>query len=1694
MTQDFAADANDTKRKGRIIALMALLLAALLISGTAIYAQNLTKFSVAKTITGPAGAPALTNLNFGVNANCTPSAVAPNQTINYGIGAGATTFGAPASATCTVTETSMPFLPAVAQEYCKKLGLVASWGTQTYSLNGGPATTNAPSFVVSTPAILYNSVTINNRWQCLPGKTGQLSVRKIASGPKGSPLLPSLGFGVNVNCSPAVTPANVIVMSNGGGANFTPVMGASCTITEAPQPALPANTQEFCAAQGGTAAWNAPVYTPNGTTTPPTVIIGSTPQAVLIANTWSCRPVEKSKLTVRKIVSGQQGAPALTNMNFGVNANCTPAMTPATLTVNNGTGGGSVTFTVVTGAVCTVSESTTMPAFPAIANEYCLSQGGAPVWDSPVYTPNGNTTPPTVTVSGSSLLVTITNKWRCKQVQMVKLQVRKNVIGQQGAPSLGALSFGINANCTPAATPPNQTVTNGGSVTFPVQTGANCTVTESSVMPVFPTVAVEYCLKQGGTPVWHQPVYMPNGTVTPPTITMTISKLVTVTNKWRCKQEAIVTLAVRKYVFGPQGGPFLTGLNFGINANCTPATTPSNQTVANGGFVSFVVQMGAICTVTESSVPAFPAIATEYCLGKGGTPFWDQPTYMPNGTTTPPTLTMNTQKNVTVTNRWRCKQNETVKLEVRKKVNGPQNAPIFSGLSGGLTFPVNANCTPATMPAIMFVTAGGSVYFNVQSGAICTVTEGPPPAFPPVAVEYCATKGGTPVWDPPVYIPSGNTTPPTVTVVGPTTVVQIINTWSCKVAPKRKLEVRKELTGPVGAPSLGNLNFAINANCSPAVGSPNQVISVGAPFTYVVPNGTTCTISESTTMPAFPPNAVQYCLLQGGTPSWNAPIYNPVGNTTPSTVTVNASGMSVTISNSWRCIPNPPRTLTVRKTVISPPGVPPLGSLNFGVIATCTPATSPSSQTVTSGGSVTFTVQAGAICTVTESSVMPAFPPLAVQLCANSGAVPVWNPPVYTPNGTTTPPTVTISAPNTLVNITNSWSCKKLNGQINLTKIVQGPTAQLPNMTFTINAACTPAASVASVAITTTYPHGGTAGGAIIAPIGANCTLTEVQPPVNSAMTAFCGNNSTPVWEPFVPVNMTITSAPQNLTVINKWKCVPKTGSLEVMKEVTNPSTAVYIPPQSFVMNINCSPSISQPTVTLTGWPGASSMVNNIPVGSTCSIVEQTPIPVPSQLATYCASQGMTFQWDAPTYTNQSNVPVSSVTITSGVNSIKVRNHWRCLPNTGQLEIMKSFTTIPTAVQWPATNWIINTNCSPAGSVSSVTVNTSASGNAVIDGSYPNIISVPVGANCIIEEPTSSLPAFPSWITAYCGNAANGSGTPQWNVPSYTYNGQTTTTPLTFVMTAGIHTVTVNNGWSCVPNAPGSQAQIFKKVIGPPPGVMVPPVFSANFTIVSNCSTASSPTSVSATASDNGLTVLGGVITVPAGANCQYGEPVLPAFPAAANTYCANSGQGVPVWETPVISTTNGTNMTNVYVTNKWKCVMNHPWILSVIKTVQGPAGAPPLPVLPYVIDRNCTGVAANGGTPMGSATINTATTSNAINVGGLVTVGAHCTLSEVQPPLPPAAVTYCANQSPAGIATWNAPAYSLPMPIAGDFPANNKTVTVTNSWFCLSTQKVAPPKKKKKPKFKINIGIGIGGGGGGGDNPKPPRDIPNGP
>ncbi len=601
-----------------------------------------------------------------------------------------------------------------------------------------------------------------------------------------------------------------------------------------------------------------------------------------------------------------------------------------------------------------------------------------------------------------------------------------------------------------------------------------------------------------------------------------------------------------------------------------------------------------------------------------------------------------------------------------------------------------------------------------------------------------------------------------------------------------------------------------------------------------------------------------------------------------------------------------------------------------------------------------------------------------------------------------------------------------------------------------------------------------------------SCIITETsKPAIPAAMATKCNGAGNVLQTSNSPVTLTSLAAIDNpVTITNTYKCKPlaNTGDLEVIKEITNPVTAAYIPPQTYPMTVSCIPASGGPAVVtplpMSGWPGTFGMVNNIPVGSTCTVTEQVPtVSIPATLANNCPV-GTTFAWNDPAV----YVPSSgSVVIVAGVNVVRVKNTWSCKPNiaNGQINLTKVVQG-PTA-QLPDMTFTINAACSPVASVSSAAITTSYPHSGTTGGP----IVAPVGASCTLSE-VQPLPVNAS-MTAFC--PAN--TTPTWQ----------TWPPVSITITAAPQNLTVTNVWSCVPNytGPTDELEIIKTVQGPAISTQFP---QTTFNIGVNCAGTAYNKPITTSATSNGTFTNSGSLIVPENSNCVISETP-PPIPLAAITYCKTYAAGSfgavntsAMWEEPVYTPSPniamGPGIQTVTVTNKWKCVSGHPLGIQVIKTVQGPAGAPVLPLMPFAISKSCN---TSGTVTNGSVTINTATTSTAVNVGTLVNGGSYCNITEVQPPLPPEAQTYCTTQTPGSIATWNAPTYSLPMPILADSNVIIKLVTVTNSWFCLSNQKVAP-KKKKKSKFKINIGIGIGGGGGGRDNPKPkpPRDIPNGP
>lgn len=656
---------------------------------------------------------------------------------------------------------------------------------------------------------------------------------------------------------------------------------------------------------------------------------------------------------------------------------------------------------------------------------------------------------------------------------------------------------------------------------------------------------------------------------------------------------------------------------------------------------------------------------------------------------------------------------------------------------------------------------------------------------------------------------------------------------------------------------------------------------------------------------------------------------------------------------------------------------------------------------------------------------------------------------------------------------------------------------------FGFSVACSPYAIPTSAASTFNLSTGssGYSSYHAVTPVAkyGSCTVTETSmPAIPAAMATKCGGAGNVLVASNSPVTLTsLASVNNQVTVTNTYKCNSGMGQLEVIKSFTTLQTPVQWPATSWTINTNCTPTGSASSVTITTPASGNAVITGsalvtAPIGAQCTVDEPQPTTsFPTWITNYCAmpSHGGGLPiWDTPTYTVNGVTTTTPPTVGIGntVQTVKVNNAWHCgASNTGTLTVIKAVTTPQGPFPFPSKSWLIGTNCTPTGSASSITLTTAQTGNATVSAS--GSVTAPIGANCTVSETQPTTAMLPSWAAGYCATSPGG---PQWAAPTYTVNGVTTTTAPIIGITAGTQSVIVNNSWSCAPSGNGGgggstdDLEIIKTVVGPAIPVQFPAT-TFDIGVVCNPAASASLLSITTPASSNASITASGLFVAPANANCVVSE-TQPAIPVAAINHCktTNGTSFTAIWEAPAYAPSSSVNMgagvQTVTVTNKWKCVINHPWMLSVIKTVQGPTGAPILAVMPFVISANCPGSPSPS-----SLTINTATTSAASSM--FLSPGAQCTLSEVQPTLPVAADTYCATATPGGTAKWNAPTYSLPMPIAGDFPSNNKTVTVTNSWFCLSPAKVAP-KKKKKSKFKINIGIGIGGGGGGRDKP---RDTP---
>ena len=171
--------------------------------------------------------------------------------------------------------------------------------------------------------------------------------------------------------------------------------------------------------------------------------------------------------------------------------------------------------------------------------------------------------------------------------------------------------------------------------------------------------------------------------------------------------------------------------------------------------------------------------------------------------------------------------------------------------------------------------------------------------------------------------------------------------------------------------------------------------------------------------------------------------------------------------------------------------------------------------------------------------------------------------------------------------------------------------------------------------------HGNTSTTPFPVPVGETCTVTEgTRPSLPPGCTWLA-----PV---YAPASVTIASGLNQVTVTNGYRCeITRGGSLVVTKEVVNDSP-IPLPSEVFPVTVTCGGNVTNFNLV----PGAPQTVNNIPLNTSCSVVEAT---TPTMAANACPPR------TTPTWTTAYQ-PTSPINITGTGVAELVKNTLTCVP------------------------------------------------------------------------------------------------------------------------------------------------------------------------------------------------------------------------------------------------------------------------------------------------------------------------------------------------------------------------------------------------------------------------------------------------
>ncbi len=451
-----------------------------------------------------------------------------------------------------------------------------------------------------------------------------------------------------------------------------------------------------------------------------------------------CNPV--GKISVTKAIDASGAQPAAGDQ-FTFQINCPGSANDQTIVLTAPNLGPVSSNNIPTGTVCTVTE-TGKPGSTTLIS----------------YVPNGNTTPPSITVgNGTTVNVTTTNKYKSGRIS-----VTKTIDKTGGTPNAGD-QFTFAINCPGTAYDQNITLTYPGTM-GPVSTGlipagSQCVVTETA--------------KPADTTLIS---YTPNGNTTPPTITVGDGTTVNVTAKNKYPKNGKISVTK---VIDAAGGSAPAGAQFSFGINCTGTTYDQTITLTApnlGPASTTFIPQGTQCAVTETSLAAGSTLVS----------------YTPNGgsATTPPTVTVgdNTTVAVSVKNIY-----QQGKISVTKTLDASGgSAPAGAQFSFGI------DCPGGTYDQTITLTApnlGPTSSTNIPSGTQCTVTE------------TSLAAGSTLV----SYTPNGGsaTTPPTVTIGDNATTV---NVTVKNIYQQGKISVTKVIDAAGGSAAAGD-QFTFGIDC-----------------------------------------------------------------------------------------------------------------------------------------------------------------------------------------------------------------------------------------------------------------------------------------------------------------------------------------------------------------------------------------------------------------------------------------------------------------------------------------------------------------------------------------------------------------------------------------------------------------------------------------------------------------------------------------------------------------------------------------------------------------------------------------------------------------------------------------------------------------------------------------------------------------